>query len=330
MNRTIEAMDMLFKAGVNPDNGGSGRFPPILRTLDDASLDKFVFFLDRGASPNAVDRKGNSVLQLVVEHETLAVIKAQAVSYLLERGAIVYDTTTHAAPAFIATTRRLDSAGWDEVLLHDLLSKIPQIYRQRQLDIALEAAFRSISAAIFGDFITIFQLLSLGANPRFIEGDATALLQFICSDCRADDHAYRDDLLYLISLYNPDPNVHDSAGKSPLHYTIHNGSRDFSLLPLDYSANPEIVDNNGHTALQRLCSKVVPKDSIAKSFDEIESNANDPRYAGVRRHAAWCHERRTRYMDIKHSLEQEEIFQALVDHFADLTILDRRGVVCSY
>jgi hypothetical protein len=49
MNRTTEAMNMLLKAGANPDNGGSKGFPPILRTLDDASLDKFVFFLDRGA-----------------------------------------------------------------------------------------------------------------------------------------------------------------------------------------------------------------------------------------------------------------------------------------
>jgi hypothetical protein len=68
MNRTTEAMNMLLKAGANPDNGGSKGHPPILRTLDDASLDKFMFFLDRGASPNVVHREGSPILQLVVEH----------------------------------------------------------------------------------------------------------------------------------------------------------------------------------------------------------------------------------------------------------------------
>jgi ankyrin repeat protein len=324
-NRTTEAMNMLLKAGANPDNGGSKGYPPILRTLHDASLDKFMFFLDRGASPNAVDSKGSPILQLVVEHETLAVIKGQAVSYLLQRGAIVYDVTTHVAPAFIAAARQPNREGWDEVLLYDLLLRIPHIHRQRQLDIALKAACGSISTICFGNFLTVFQLLSLGANPSVIDGGATALLQIVCWACRAKDHDYKGDLLHLIGLYDSDLDGLDSAGLSPLHHTINNNSRDFSLVLLDFSANPNMVDPSGHTALQRLCSLDVPKYSIAKNFGEIEGTIKDLRYAGVRGSAAWRHDRRNIHMHIKRSLEQEEIFQALVDHSADLMVLDLQG-----
>tara|TARA_R110002003_G_scaffold248_5_gene17713 strand:- start:21830 stop:23038 length:1209 start_codon:yes stop_codon:yes gene_type:complete len=129
----------------------------------------------------------------------------------------------------------------------------------------------------------------------------------------------------LIRLYDPDLDRLDSAGISPLHHTIHNNLRDFSLVLLDFSANPDMVDSSGHTALQRLCSLDVPKYSIAKSFGEIEGTADDLRYAGVRGSADWHHNRRNIHINIKRSLDQEEIFQALVDHSANLMVLDLQG-----
>lgn len=325
MNRTTDAMDMLFKSGMDPDSGGSGGYPPIVRTLDDASLEKFEFFLDNGADPDAVDKKGVSVLQLAVQHHTLAVIKAQAISYLLERGAIVYDRTRNVAPAFIAAAQQSISEGWDELLLNQLLSKIPLIHRQRQLDIALKAAICSPPATFFGNLFTIFHLLLLGSNPNLIEGDATALLQLVCSTCKPEDHDHTDGLRYLLAHHHPDLNLHDSGEKCPVHHCINNGSRDFLLILLENSANPAVLDNDGHTVLQLLCSSVVSKYNITKCYDEIEAKTQEPRYAGVRGNADWKHKRRRILRDIKHSLGQEEMFQALVDHSTDLTVLDSRG-----
>ncbi|KAH7096041.1 ankyrin repeat-containing domain protein [Paraphoma chrysanthemicola] len=244
MNRNTEAMELLLKAGANPNNGGSTRYPPILRTLDDANLDKFEFLLDRGASPNAVDKEA--------------------------------------------------------------------------------VACRSFPAIAFS-LLTVFKLLSLGAETSAIDGGATALLQIVCSAYRARGHEYKADLRYLISSHAVNLNAIDSTGISPLHHTINNNSRDFSLVLLDYSADPNIVDSNGYTALQRICSQDVPTYSIARSFDEIERIVNDPRYAGVRGQAVWRHVRRSIYRDIQRSLEQEEVFQALAEHAANLGVLDLQG-----
>lgn len=45
MNCNTKVIQLLIEKGVNPNFGVSHGYPPIFRTLDDASYEKFVFFL---------------------------------------------------------------------------------------------------------------------------------------------------------------------------------------------------------------------------------------------------------------------------------------------
>jgi hypothetical protein len=57
----------------------------------------------------------------------------------------------------------------------------------------------------------------------------------------------------------------------------------------------------------------------------VAGDISDARYCGVRGQAEWGFLYRRRQRNIKRSLQQEEIFQALVDYDADLKIVGAQG-----
>ncbi|KAF1852223.1 ankyrin [Cucurbitaria berberidis CBS 394.84] len=324
-NSNIEAMSMLLEAGASPNNGGKEAYPPLAKTLDDASLVKFEFLLAYGADPNATGKGGKSILENVVElHSSLSVPKYYAVESLLRHGVAVYNESTELAPAFIAMARQLNCEGWDEVILGLLLHEIPREHRSRQLNLALQAAV-SDKGLNRGDFVTLSYLLCRGADPSCLQGGTTFILEYICSLVRPLNHQFRDHMRRFLQEYHPNVNSCNDSGNTPLSHTIRNGSRDFSLLLLEHQADPNAVNAECQTPLQQLSLMKPWTYSIGHSHEQVYGADNDQRYQGVRGQSALRVKVKERLHDISNSLAQEEVFQCLVDHGADLGVRDSTG-----
>jgi ankyrin repeat protein len=324
MNRTTDAMGLLFEFDANPNNGGEQGYPPILRTLLDTSYEKFVFFLDHEADPNGTKDDGKTILQIVLELEpSLVVLEALLVHCLIERGSLVYDAATQSSPPFLTAARQCNPGGWGEVILDLLLEQIPIDQQQKQLDAALLVACGTIHTV--GHAFTSFYLLRKGADPASLRARSDLLFYLISPGRELCDHEYRHDIRTLLKRRILDVNARGEEGQFPLHNALERGSRDLVLLLLEHGADPELLDAKGQTPLQLLCKTEPPKYTISQSNSEVESDIDDPRFRGVRGQAVWGLVSRSRRQDIKCSLEQEEMFQALVDHDADIEVMDVQG-----
>ncbi|KAJ7019889.1 ankyrin repeat-containing domain protein [Mycena alexandri] len=122
-----------------------------------------------------------------------------------------------------------------------------------------------------------------------------------------------------------DVNAEGEGGQSPLHHAVQRGNRDFVLLLLAHGADPNLQDAKGLTPLQHLTRKQPEKYTIAQTVLDVVGDAGRARYRGVRGQAAWSFVARGRKNAINRSLEEEEIFQALADHGADLWAVDNLG-----
>ncbi|KFY82480.1 hypothetical protein V498_08576 [Pseudogymnoascus sp. VKM F-4517 (FW-2822)] len=326
MNTTTDALELLFEFGADPNScGGNGR-PLILRTLDDASEEKFLCFMNHGADPNAADHSGETILQHVLQLEPgLAVLKGLVVQILLQRGATVYDSQTQSSPAFLTAAGQYNTAGWGVVIMDLLLDYIPEEQQQSHLDAALRIACRETVLKIFS-IITVFYLLRRGADPRCVAVGSDSLLHIICAEYRPKDHEYRDDMRALLEQRALEINTPGREGAFPLHHAVGHGSRrDFVLLLLEYGANPNARNGKNQTLLQQLCSAKPGEYTISHSNTEVEGDTDDARHGGVRGQSQWHHIVRERMLDIKSSLQREEIFQALVERGSDIHVLDDQG-----
>lgn len=102
-------------------------------------------------------------------------------------------------------------------------------------------------------------------------------------------------------------------------------NRDFTILLLERGADANIQDTCGRTPLQCLCSFKSGEITISDVIAHLEQDAGNTRYRGSRGQGAWGFVTQDRRTQIKRSLEQEEIFQALVAYGANLMVRDRRG-----
>jgi hypothetical protein len=85
MSNSTDPLELVFKFSADPNNGGTKRYGPILRTLHDASYEKFVSFLDHGADPIFTNNKGKTILQVVLElGPALVVLGAELVRLLIK------------------------------------------------------------------------------------------------------------------------------------------------------------------------------------------------------------------------------------------------------
>ncbi|KAJ7205282.1 ankyrin repeat-containing domain protein, partial [Mycena pura] len=326
MNESTDGLDLLCQFGADVNNGGRDGFLPILRTLSDASYEKFLFFLDHGVDPNGTGRDGKTILQEVLELAlSVVVLKGRLAQCLVKRGAVVYDARTRSSPAFLTAVRQWNSSGWSEKIMDLLLEHIPEEERQAQLDAAVQAAacegkgtFRNNCSQF-----TVFYLLRKGANPAVVRAGRNTLLHLLCEANRPHrDHEFREDMAALLSRGTLDVNVKGEGGASPLHHAVQRGSRDFVLLLLAHGADPNLQDATGLTPLQHLARKEPEECTIAQTTPDL---VGDAVYSGVRGQAASGFVARGRKNGVKQSLEEEEIFQALADHGADLWATDQRG-----
>ncbi|RHZ53721.1 uncharacterized protein CDV56_102257 [Aspergillus thermomutatus] len=325
MNDSTDALELLLDYGADPDNGGKCGLPPILRTLDDCSHEKFVCFLRNGADPNATNAEGKTVLQVVMEEASPRAFRGRLVKSLLECDSlVVFDIETQTSPAFLAAVSQPNSAGWDEKILDLLLERIPTYERQRLLNSALQIASGRNSWEHCNIF-TVFYLLRVGADPVSVANGCDTLLHRICAARRLEDHEHREDMRELLSRQNLDVNASGNDKKVPLHHAVEMGNRDLVYLLLEHKADPNVKDVKGQTPLQLLCSSKSEEYTISHSQSDVQDDANDAQYCGVRGQASWRFVTRERRWNIKRSLEQEEMFQVLVEHGADITVADNRG-----
>jgi ankyrin repeat protein len=325
MQDSTDVLELLLDFGADPNNGGKCGLPPILRTLDYCSHEKFHFFLRNGADPNATNAKGKTVLQVVIEEASPRAFRGLLVESLLECDSlVVFDIETQTSPAFLAAVSQPNFAGWDEKILDLLLEKIPTYGRQRMLNSALQiASGRNYRGHC--DTFTVFYLLRVGADPVSVANGSDTLLHRICAAQRLEDHEHRDDMRNLLSRQVLDINASGNDGKVPLHHAVKMGNRDLVYLLLEHKADPNVKDVEGQTPLQLLCSTKVEEFTISHSQSDVQVDADDAQYRGVRGHASWKFVTRERRWNIKRGLEQEEMFQVLLEHGADITVADNQG-----
>ena len=326
MNIKTDTMKLLIDRGADPNIGGSQGYPPIQRTLDDSSYAKFVFLLDNGVSPNLAMETGKTLLEVVLDLEpSLIVLKGRLVEQLILRGCKIWDPETTSSTGWLKAVSLSNLSGWSEKILETLFSHIPDNYQQAQLNAALQVAAFPARHTILDscDLFTVFYLIRKGANPYLVQKESDTLLHRI-SDVHVSDHNYRNELKGILFMKELDVDILGEKGKSPLHLAVEHGSRDLVLLLLQHGASPNHKDRNGSTPLQLLCSQEPRNYTIGRSWTDVQGDEEAARFRGVRGQAAWGFELRRRHLDIKESLEKEEIFQALVDHGANLHIRDEQ------
>jgi ankyrin repeat protein len=237
---------------------------------------------------------------------------------------VVFDIGKQTSPAFLAAVSQPNSAGWDEWILDSLLEEIPTTERQNLLNNALQIASGRKHWG-YCDIFTVFYLLRVGADPVSVSHGSDTLLHRICAAYGWEDHEHRDDMRKLLSCQVIDINLSGNDGKVPLQYAVELGNRTLVYLLLEHKADPNVIDKEGQTPLQLLCSSEVEELTISHSQSDVQVDMDDAQYRGVRGHASWKFVTRERGWNIKRSLEQEEMFQALVEHGADITVGDIQG-----
>ncbi|KAF5254271.1 hypothetical protein FANTH_935 [Fusarium anthophilum] len=189
MNETTEeAMKLLLEHGADPNDGGSKGYPPLVRALEDSSLDKFTFLLANGAKPS-VRHADRSILTIVLKlPDTLVVLKYQLVRHLVVvLGVNVYESATRTSPALRAGTAQGCLSGYKELILDILTDSIPEPYLQDQLNDALEFCCRKSEPPFFWRPHTS-ALFYLVARQGF-----NNLLHLVCADRDKSDHEHHND-----------------------------------------------------------------------------------------------------------------------------------------
>ncbi|KAF2159172.1 hypothetical protein M409DRAFT_30311 [Zasmidium cellare ATCC 36951] len=126
----------------------------------------------------------------------------------------------------------------------------------------------------------------------------------------------------LLAREEIDINARDWQGCTTLSLAVQSRHRDFTLLLLEYGADPNIKDDKGQVPIQKLFDDKIGEYSITCSREEVDGDSLEDYYHGERGQAGWHFVSRSRRIDIMKSLDQEEIFQALVREGADLDTLD--------
>lgn len=328
MNEITEAMDLLLDHGADPIDGGSKGYPPLVRALEDSSLGKFMFLLASGANPY-VRHGDKSILTVVLElPDTSVVFKYKLARHLMVvRGVDVYEFATRTSPALRVGTAQGCYPGYKELILDMLIDSIPKRYLQGQLNDALEFCCRELEPPFFWKpyASALFYLLRNGAEPRVAKQGFNNLLHLICGSGGGSDHEHRDDIAALLAKDSLNINAVGNGGSRPLHLAILQTKRDFVLLLLENGATTDVEDDHHMTPLQVLCSKPCSEYDLTYSSDEIDSSLDDPYYQGKRGEGAFTFDLRAARMQVKTSLEQEEILQALLNHGADPFKVDASG-----
>ncbi|KAJ6592897.1 ankyrin repeat-containing domain protein [Mycena capillaripes] len=317
MNGSTDVLNLLYQFGAEVNNCGRDGSRPILCTWN---YEAFLFFLNHGVDPNDTGRDGKTILQAVLELTHSAVFKDRLVQCLIERGAVVYDAGTQSSPAFLTAVRRWNPINWSEKILDLLLEQIPVEERQEQLDAAVQVASRKSMGRWSGNQFPVFYLLRKGANPALVRAGRNTLLHLLC-----DDDEFQEDIAALLGRGILDVNVKGEGGESPLHHAVRNRSRHFVFLLLAHGADPNLQDTKGLTPLQHLTRRQPEEYTIAQTALDLAGDADGARYHGVRGQAASGFVALGQKNAIKQSLEEEEIFQALADHGADLWAVDGWG-----
>ncbi|KAI6763995.1 hypothetical protein HG530_007784 [Fusarium avenaceum] len=312
MNETTEAMELLLDHGADPNDGGSKGYPPLMRALEDSSLGKFMFLLARGANL-CVRHADKNILTIVMElPDTLVVLKHQLV---------------RTSPALRVGTAQRCYPGYKELILDMLIDSIPKIYLQGQLNDALEFCCRESEPPFFRrpHIFALFYLLRKGAKPMVAKQGFNNLLHLICDSGNGSGHEYHDDMAALLGECSLNINAVGNGNNRPLHLAIIQMKRDFVLLLLEHGATTDVEDDHHMTPLQVLCSKPCSEYDLTYSSEEIDNSLDDPYYQGKRGEGAFTFDLRAARMDVKTSLEQEEILQALLNHGADPLKVDSSG-----
>ncbi|KAF2669759.1 ankyrin [Microthyrium microscopicum] len=331
MNTGTDAIELLLLHKANPNNGGRNGWAPIIRSLDDNSEEKFEFLLNHGASPDGEGRDGKTILQEILEKDSIPmVLKASVVQSLLEHGASAYDMARQSSPALVTAVMQSESGIWSEMILDLLIRTIPKSQQQRLLDTALEVASSAdfwLKSRHMNNTFMIFYLLRNGANPAAIRFGSDSLLHRIFETWGTwpNERDYQKDLKLLLNRRIFDVNAQGENGQVPLHHAVRKKDRNLTIILLDYGADPNILDVSGMTPLHHMCSVKLQEYNISQSREDVESDESRPAFSGVRGQLKWCHESHRRMDNIRESLEQEEMFQCLVDHGADLNLADREG-----
>ncbi|KAK3324497.1 ankyrin repeat-containing domain protein [Cercophora scortea] len=320
MNETTEAMKLSLEYGADPNDGGRTGSRPLVRALHDSSIEKFVFLLEHGADPEA-KCEGKSILTKVVElDDNIVVLKYHLVRLLDLRYAVdVYEEDTNTSPALRAAVCQGNGPGYKEEILKILIKAIPEENLQEQLDDVLQFACKrdSDGSRRFNDGFTLFYLLYKGANPCVVQEGADTLLHILCESYAQSEHGHREDMKALLRRGVLDVNAPGNGGKRPLHVAVKSRRRDFVLLLLEYGVTVDTVDDDQNNPLHVLCSQNCPGHDISFTPAELEDSLHDPYYEGKRGGAALGFDSRRAHLEIKESLEQEEILQALLEAGAD-------------
>ncbi|KAF4451528.1 ankyrin-1 [Fusarium albosuccineum] len=328
MNGGTDTMKLLLERGADPNDGGSEGSPPLIRALHDNSLDKFLFLLEYGAY-KGLRYDGKSLLTNILQlSDTVVVLKYHLVKVLQHfRAFNVYEPETDTCPALCVGVAQGVERGHKTKILDILVDNIPEEHLQAQLDKTLYFCCKpSEPRELWTVKVNgLFYLLDKGADPSIARQGEDNLLYLICSESGYPDHEHHEQFKVLLKQGVLDINAPGNRGWRPLHVAIRTSQRDFALLLLEHGADTSIVDDEGLTPMQTLCSRECPEYDISFTLKRLEGCLNDTYYEGHRGQAASGFTFQSMKFDIKRSLGQEEMLQSLLHHDADPLAKNRQG-----
>ncbi|KAF4980750.1 hypothetical protein FDECE_17809 [Fusarium decemcellulare] len=328
MNESTDAMKLLLEYGADPENGGNGGCPPLIRTLRRTGLDKFILLIEYGADAG-LRHDGKSLLTNVLELSgDVVVLKYHFVKALQHyRTFDVYEPETDTCPALCVGVAQYAEQGHETKILDILVDNIPEEHLQAQLDKTLHLWCNPSKPRGFWTVNVdgLFYLLDKGANTSLARQGKNNLLHLICSKSRYKGHDHREKFKALLERDVLDVNAPGDKEKRPLHVAIGMSQRDFTLLLLEHGADTSLADDEGLTPIQILCSQDCPEHDISYTLETLEGCLDDTYYEGHRGEAVSGLTFRSMKFSIKASLAQEEMLQSLLHHGADPLTKNRQG-----
>jgi len=249
-----ELIVVLISAGANINAANNNGYTPLHLAVSKDNKELIVVFISAGANINAANKNGDTPLHLALKGYTSDEINMNIVKALLAAEGIDVnkpnkngDTPLHFATYHTdyESVKALLTAGANVNVANNYNNETP-----------LHLVFSKTHPSSENNDVTILKiiraLLNKGANvnARSINGQTPVHLALMM------EHLTGKIIEGLLKPeYNPDVNIQDEEGLSPLYFACINGNTDLMQKLLDHGANVNAINNAGNAPIHLAASK---------------------------------------------------------------------------